>query len=611
MIKNIYLKLIALFLVIEFLGITALYYYNYTIFKSTVINFESTFTNSYNQLQKTFIRNSIYEAKKNLENIVNTNSFTDKSDENILKIQQLFYDLTSTRTDILQMRYIDDNGIEIIKVQKFDEEITAISKNGKFLQNKNLREYFQETIKLTRDEFFISNFDLNIEFNEIEYPYKPTLRVSTPIVYEGENIGILVININMIRYLEIFENLENFNVYLVDKNGNYLLHPSKDRNWSSVLNLGYNLNDDFDLNIAKEILKNDWFSKEFIYAYSLEDIFNNNQGLKIIFKIKEDYLEDSLFDKNLKFLNIIILFNVVLGSLYFIFYSQITNRLKKEIIKNDENNKILDKYVATTVTNDKGEMIYVSDAFCQLTGYNKKELIGQNHSIMKSPKENEDIYKELWGTITKGDIWVGEIQNRKKNGQTYWIELSIFPKKNPNNSQIEYLSISNNITDKKLIEKLANTDHLTNLANRKKMNKEIENSIYNVNRYGSNYSLMIIDIDYFKDVNDTYGHNVGDSVLVEVARILEENTRKTDFVGRWGGEEFILITTNTTVDSCYSLAVHINKVIAKHTFEYVGNKTVSIGISQIYGNDTIESCVERADKNLYKAKDSGRNRVIV
>lgn len=120
---------------------------------------------------------------------------------------------------------------------------------------------------------------------------------------------------------------------------------------------------------------------------------------------------------------------------------------------------------------------------------------------------------------------------------------------------------------------------------------------------------MIIDVDYFKKVNDTFGHQVGDTTLIEVANILKTNTRETDIVGRWGGEEFVIICPNTNLDGIKILASNIREKIEKHQFPVIGNKTASFGATIYQENDNLENLIARADSALYNAKNNGRNRV--
>ena len=120
---------------------------------------------------------------------------------------------------------------------------------------------------------------------------------------------------------------------------------------------------------------------------------------------------------------------------------------------------------------------------------------------------------------------------------------------------------------------------------------------------------MIIDVDYFKKVNDTYGHQVGDTTLIEVANILKTNIRESDTVGRWGGEEFVIICPHTNLEGIKIVANIIRGKIEKHQFPVVGNKTASFGITIYQDNDNLETIISRADEALYNAKNNGRNRV--
>ncbi|MFT5660027.1 MAG: diguanylate cyclase (GGDEF)-like protein [Sulfurimonas sp.] len=161
------------------------------------------------------------------------------------------------------------------------------------------------------------------------------------------------------------------------------------------------------------------------------------------------------------------------------------------------------------------------------------------------------------------------------------------------------------------MEELSIRDKLTNLYNRVKTDESIKYEIKRSIRYKFNLSLILIDIDFFKLVNDNYGHLTGDAVLVQTAKLLKENVRDSDIVGRWGGEEFIIICPNSEKASAKILADKLRKLIENFDFDVVKHKTASFGLTQFNNNDTLETLIDRADKALYKAKESGRNRVQV
>jgi len=159
------------------------------------------------------------------------------------------------------------------------------------------------------------------------------------------------------------------------------------------------------------------------------------------------------------------------------------------------------------------------------------------------------------------------------------------------------------------ISVLATTDKLTGLFNRLKIEEYLENELQRTKRYNHQFSVILIDIDYFKNINDTYGHLVGDQVLVDFGEILKKRIRQTDIVGRWGGEEFLVVCPETSLNESTNLAESIRQAIENSKFNTIDKLTASFGIANYLENDTIDSIVKRADDALYQAKKNGRNRV--
>ncbi len=164
---------------------------------------------------------------------------------------------------------------------------------------------------------------------------------------------------------------------------------------------------------------------------------------------------------------------------------------------------------------------------------------------------------------------------------------------------------------KKDLEESAIKDPLTQLYNRRYMMEYLIKQVACYKRLKTDVSLLLIDIDFFKRVNDTLGHSVGDSVLTELSQILKKATRDTDLVTRYGGEEFIIILSNTGIETAFIVAERIRKNVEQFSFTKVPwDITVSIGISGLQNDDTICTLIDSADKNLYIAKEDGRNRII-
>lgn len=157
------------------------------------------------------------------------------------------------------------------------------------------------------------------------------------------------------------------------------------------------------------------------------------------------------------------------------------------------------------------------------------------------------------------------------------------------------------------LEELSVTDQLTNIYNRRKIDETLSFEIERASRGKDSFAVIMIDIDKFKNINDSYGHLTGDNVLKQIATILCDNIRKIDVLGRWGGEEFLIVDTESDENKIIEFAEKIRKAIELHNFENVGKVTCSFGVTRYVKDDTASSLVIRADKALYLAKESGRN----
>jgi diguanylate cyclase (GGDEF)-like protein/PAS domain S-box-containing protein len=277
---------------------------------------------------------------------------------------------------------------------------------------------------------------------------------------------------------------------------------------------------------------------------------------------------------------------------------------------------IVNNYVITSSTDENGIITDVSNAFCNISGFSKEELIGNNHNIVRHPDMPDEIYKDLWKTIKSGKVWKGELKNQKKDGSYYWVDIVIQPifKKE---KIVGYTAIRQDITNKKIVEYLSITDELTKLYNRRYFNIKIEEELNRVKRDNLLLSFIILDIDYFKNYNDTYGHLLGDKALKDVSEVLINMTnRSSDFAFRLGGEEFGLILINQDKKSVFEYAQKIRQSIEELHIEHKTSKisnnlTASIGIVTRNGNDIKDSSeiYRLADEALYISKRNGRNQV--
>ena len=199
------------------------------------------------------------------------------------------------------------------------------------------------------------------------------------------------------------------------------------------------------------------------------------------------------------------------------------------------------------------------------------------------------------------------------------IEMSEEQKMHGQISMVRRLATFINVTAAELraaneeLQQMADTDALTGLNNRRVIDRLVRTALLHATAFSISLVLGIIDIDDFKDVNDTYGHSAGDEVLVTIAGILKKqiSTVRSAMIGRWGGEEFLFILPNLPMDECVAKLEEIRKMVEATEFEDIGNKTISIGMTSYRENDTADDVFRRADEALYEAKGSGKNKICV
>jgi diguanylate cyclase (GGDEF)-like protein len=241
-------------------------------------------------------------------------------------------------------------------------------------------------------------------------------------------------------------------------------------------------------------------------------------------------------------------------------------------------------------------------------------LIGQNHRIMNSGYHSKQFYSELWNTIIDGKVWKGEIRNKKKDGTFFWVSTTIVPFLTGDGQPNKYTAILTDITEKKLIEvkfrHMAFHDALTQLPNRYFFNEQLERAIHSANEKNQTLTVLYIDLDRFKLINDTLGHTYGDFLLQQVAKKLQQCIPKSGVISRYGGDEFTIFL----IDLDDQTIVHISHdIVNTLSVPYYSNGleaylTTSVGIS-MFPRDGVdaESLIKYADTAMYMAKERGKN----
>lgn len=301
--------------------------------------------------------------------------------------------------------------------------------------------------------------------------------------------------------------------------------------------------------------------------------------------------------------------------------------LKKELEKQQNLLKIALNSCSDSIviTDKKANVLWANPAFEDLTGYKLSEIEGKNHNeFIKSGLQSSEFYKEMWKKISKKQPWKGEIVNKRKDESLYYEELSITPILDYKNSIEYFIAVKQDITEKKHrqneIEYFANYDFLTNLPNRRMFNSYFKKVLNSANEHNKYVALLFLDLDKFKILNDTKGHDYGDMLLKEFATRVKKSIRNIDFVARLGGDEFVIILDNLPFELieakkiCEKIASKILETTKEkfvlNDYEYF--TTTSIGVYLFNDlSESMEDIIKKSDEALYKVKLNGKNNYYI
>ncbi|MFW5443617.1 MAG: PAS domain S-box protein [Methylococcaceae bacterium] len=268
------------------------------------------------------------------------------------------------------------------------------------------------------------------------------------------------------------------------------------------------------------------------------------------------------------------------------------------------------------VTDSKGIIIDVNQAFCQQTGYAQAEVLGKSPSLLKSGKQQPEFYVDMWKQLTENGQWRGELWNRKKNGDLYAENLTISAIYDAQSVVTHYIGLSSDISELKQhqeqLEQMAHYDSLTGLPNRALLSDRLYHALAHHQRTGKTLAICYLDLDGFKSVNDSLGHNAGDMLLQKVTQRLLDTVRADDTVARIGGDEFVLLLGDFNNADEYQLILHRlikNIALPYQIMDENIQVTASIGVT-FYPRDRSDAdlLLRHADQAMYEAKKSGKGR---
>jgi diguanylate cyclase (GGDEF)-like protein/PAS domain S-box-containing protein len=268
---------------------------------------------------------------------------------------------------------------------------------------------------------------------------------------------------------------------------------------------------------------------------------------------------------------------------------------------------------AILITDLDGSIVFANRGFTELTGYASQDVLGRTPALMRSGQHPPEFYQRLWSELRAGRSFRDTFVNRRKDGTLFHAEQSIAPVRDGNGEITHFISVSKDMTDRVAAERAlrdqALRDPLTDALNRRAGEGLLERARNAAEGGGEPFSVIVADVDRFKPINDTWGHDVGDRVLIAVTEALRGCMRSSDVLVRWGGEEFLVVAAGCRQPSAVELAERMRVSVAAGRDADAGGVTLSLGVAEWRPGERVEDVVRRADQALYRAKSGGRDRV--
>lgn len=544
-----------------------------------------------------------------------------------------------------KVSYLNLNGQEVIRINM--DGLRPETVPPRELQDKSQRYYFHETIERDWGQVYVSPMDLRKEDGEIEIPLFPTMRIGSPVLDTlGEKKGVVLLNFDaekiLGRFSQTFPDKDAGRFSFVNKDGYWLrsgnpadewgfmfgnevtLQQKNPKLWKRVrgeqfgqVRLPEGLYTYIVVHAEDEIKKSAHFTDENI---SPQKHLQENDKLVwyLILHVPESELSFMFFLQDyshLLWLIPVLLFGIGAISLYLAVIR--ANRDTSERSLALLSTGLQQSPVAVMITKIDGTIEYVNPKFIRMSGYGREAILGENPRKLKSGSTLQPIYKDLWETILEGRVWSGTFENKRKDQSIYSVSATISPIFNKAGKITSFIAIQEDITEQmrmqEKLETLATIDGLTGAFNRSHFMNLFNQEVKRTVRYEQKLSVLAFDLDFFKNVNDTYGHHGGDLVLRAFTEVVKKELRESDFLGRLGGEEFCVVLVQTGKDGALLLAERLRHVTQAMRVSCDGASiqvTVSIGVAEWSKGDLeTEDILKRADRALYAAKEGGRNQV--
>ncbi|MBU4565592.1 MAG: diguanylate cyclase [Proteobacteria bacterium] len=540
-----------------------------------------------------------------------------------------------------QVRFLDTSGREVVRINLDKGKSWVVDERA--LQPKGHRYYVSAGLKMAPGQVYISPFDLNVEGGRLEVPYKPTIRFVSPVEDPDDGLlGVVVLNFLGDRILDRLRRASRAGqneLFLVNQGGWWLVGPDPKHEW------GHSINERTPFSMATAY-QQAWrniapqengqvVTPYGLFTYQSVALMDKVQSVGasqpptrvddhwwIISRVPPEVLAlpwlPAMFwicaGVMLLMAGVVWLWALARVRRAVAEGETLRNQRRLEFITNTSQDAI-------TLVDSQDRVQFWNLAAERLFGYSRQEAMGRDlHHLVASSEQIPAVVKglEVFGQTGQGPIFEGrrEVLARRKDGSHFPAEVSAsaFSMDGHWYAAGSVRDITEHKQSEEALKRLANTDGLTGVLNRRRFMELSRQEVARSHRYGGPLSLIMLDVDHFKAVNDSYGHEVGDEVLVSLSQVCRQVLRQVDLFGRVGGEEFMALLPETGLEAAAMVAERLRIALAAHAVSASKQElrvTISLGVAQLSPETRLSDLMRLADDAMYRAKQNGRNRVEI
>lgn len=544
--------------------------------------------------KRSLLNHELKELESVIDSLIRSRSFAsylnDPSDESLDQAKYMFQFIAAEHKNYLQVRYVDKSGDVLISAGSLQSSYAEPFEYG-------------EVMSLSSERFWYSNLKLRRDNDEIVTPHQPVLRVGKAVYLGGLPRGAVLVTMDVAGLLEALITSTVFDLELVDGEGRFIYSSEEDKSWGLALGRSDSIYQRYP---GLTLRNHTELKRQTSFFNSFSDVLPNDQQAYLVMRYRVDLLTALRTD----YYTAALMGSGVLGLLCWWLarrFAKMQNAYEGLLQESNACSTmyfgVLDNHLMTLEVNTEGRIQKVSSALCERGHYKRSDLVGKLYSFLleaPDPIDSLDRTENPWQLE-------GEAVGHTRSGEKFWVNQTVSCANDDGNNALCYTLVLDDVTDKKELERRSVTDVLTGLANRAGVTRSMGQEWRLAKRYGNAFSVILVDVDNFKTINDEHGYKVGDQVLIKMALLMRSTLRASDVCGRFASEEFMIILPHTDISGAHMFAEKLREAISGHDFAISSRVTVSMGISSFSDNDTEADIMARADMALCKAKESGEN----